>query len=92
MCPSYSLVFCRQVEEWEVEQDRQDREQGLDRVPTRLSTDQPRAVACSSNSIPERDGHGLVPQPGTLVPSNLAQSITSASFMVSVIWFAPLGT
>jgi hypothetical protein len=90
MCPSYSLVLCRQVEqEWEVEQDR---EQGLDRVPTRLSTDQPRAVACSGNSIPERDGHSLVPQPGTLVPSNIPQSIASARFKVSAVWVAPLGT
>lgn len=47
-------------EEWEVEQDR---EQGLDQVPTRLSTDQPRAASCSGSSIPERDGHSLVPHP-----------------------------
>jgi hypothetical protein len=66
--PSCTSVFCHQVEEeWEVEQDR---EQGLDRVPTRLSTDQPRA-ACSGSSTPELDSHSLVPhpanQPGTLV-------------------------
>jgi hypothetical protein len=57
-------------EEWEVEQDR---EQGLDRVPTRLSTDQQQAAACSGTSTPERDSHSLVPrptnQPGTSCPS-----------------------
>lgn len=48
-------------EEWEVEQDR---EQGLDRVPTRLSTDQQQqTAACSGTSTPEQDSHSLVPRP-----------------------------
>ncbi|KAJ9594936.1 hypothetical protein L9F63_013752, partial [Diploptera punctata] len=45
-------------EEWEVEQDR---EQGLDRVPTRLSTEQQRP--CSGRSSPERDVPELANHP-----------------------------
>lgn len=45
-------------EEWEVEQDR---EQGLDRVPTRLSTEQQRS--CSGRSSPERDVPDLASHP-----------------------------
>ena len=44
-------------EEWEVEQDR---EQGLDRVPTRLSTEQ---RPCSNRSSPERDVPDLASHP-----------------------------
>ncbi|XP_069679374.1 pericentriolar material 1 protein-like isoform X6 [Periplaneta americana] len=50
-----------EMEDWEVEQDR---EQGLDRVPIRLSTEQQRpAAACSGSNSPERENHNLVQHP-----------------------------